>query len=854
MEHAVSPHHRATSHGSTRATRRAPWARTDAPHGVAARTHLGGRARRAVGRLALAALATGSTISRRSSAVLNLTDEERDGLSAPDRFRVDITPYFISLIDPDDPDDPIRRQVIPLGREQQAFTAMMEDSLAEDRHSPVPGLVHRYPDRVLMLITTQCASYCRYCTRSRIVGDPSQNFDRTEHEAQLEYLRRTPQVRDVLISGGDGLTLAPKLLESILRGLREIPHIEIVRIGSRVPVFLPQRIDDELCEMLGVSPAVDEPPLQPPQRDHPGGVAGGRPADPGRRARWATSRCSLPVSTTASTSSARWCTSWSRTGSDPTTCTSATWSRARGTSGRPWARASRSSRGCAGTPAATPCRPIVIDAPGGGGKIPVMPNYLISYSDHKVVLRNYEGYITTYEEPETYQRHDPASCGYCRTSAPEPGQSGVHGLLQGDRMWIEPRGFEELHARGNAGRAPAPGPVQVGALRRRRHRGPGERRRTPAPCPCWRLASAVRTAGPYGPGRSHGPARASRPDPRTASCCSAALPFTGEEFGVVLSTHERVPGSDGAPPLDETPRWRDFREQAIAAEDLGYASVWVPDHLLYRVPDEPTIGFWEAWTFLSALAAVTHRVEIGSWVLSLGFRKPALVAKQADALDEISDGRLILGLGAGWHPAEFAGLGLPFDHRGDRFEEALRYDPGPCCVRGMSTSKGPTTRHATWRCVLAGRGRAGRRLPHRHLLAQHGCPCARADGEICPTNTTCGPVAPSSCPRSSRRWTRPASRRAATRRPLVRTAGIVVLQQPDLTAEGPRASSTVPLAETDTWIETLRGYAAAGVAHVQVRVRARERRRPGDVRAGRRRATRGLSPRPAGCDARPLAP
>ena len=183
-------------------------------------------------------------------AILNLTDEERAGLSAPDKFRVDITPYFISLIDPDDPNDPIRRQVIPLGREQQAFTAMMEDSLAEDRHSPVPGLVHRYPDRVLMLVTTQCASYCRYCTRSRIVGDPTQNFNRKDHEAQLDYLRRTPQVRDVLISGGDGLTLAPKLFESILRGLREIPHIEIIRIGSRVPVFLPQRIDDELCEML----------------------------------------------------------------------------------------------------------------------------------------------------------------------------------------------------------------------------------------------------------------------------------------------------------------------------------------------------------------------------------------------------------------------------------------------------------------------------------------------------------------------------------------------------------------------------------------------------------------------------
>ncbi|MEA2611106.1 MAG: lysine 2,3-aminomutase, partial [Chloroflexota bacterium] len=115
--------------------------------------------------------------------ILELTDDERAGLSAPEKFRVDITPYFISLIDPHDPNDPIRLQVIPTAREHGAFTGMMEDSLAEDRHSPVPGLVHRYPDRVLMLVTTQCASYCRYCTRSRIVGDPTQNFNSRDHEA-----------------------------------------------------------------------------------------------------------------------------------------------------------------------------------------------------------------------------------------------------------------------------------------------------------------------------------------------------------------------------------------------------------------------------------------------------------------------------------------------------------------------------------------------------------------------------------------------------------------------------------------------------------------------------------------------
>ncbi len=215
--------------------------------------------------------------------ILELTDEEREGLSAPDKFRVDVTPYFISLIDPKDPEDPIRRQIIPLGRELRSFTGMMEDSLAEDRHSPVPGLVHRYPDRVLMLITTQCASYCRYCTRSRIVGDPTQNFNRKEHEAQLDYIRRTPQIRDVLISGGDGLTLAPKLLESVLRGLREIPHVEIVRIGSRVPVFLPQRIDDELCEMLAkYHPLWMNIHVNHPPGDHPGAVPGVRQAVAGR--------------------------------------------------------------------------------------------------------------------------------------------------------------------------------------------------------------------------------------------------------------------------------------------------------------------------------------------------------------------------------------------------------------------------------------------------------------------------------------------------------------------------------------------------------------------------------------------
>ncbi len=182
--------------------------------------------------------------------LIQLSTEERVGLSAPHHFRVDITPYFAQLIDPIDLNCPIRRQVIPLGRELEQFKGMMADSLAEDAQSPVPGLVHRYPDRVLMIVTTHCASYCRYCTRSRMVGDFNQNPGLDNLETQINYLKHHSEVRDVLISGGDPLTLSDVALGHLLKELRAIDHIEIIRIGSRVPIFLPQRITPELCQLL----------------------------------------------------------------------------------------------------------------------------------------------------------------------------------------------------------------------------------------------------------------------------------------------------------------------------------------------------------------------------------------------------------------------------------------------------------------------------------------------------------------------------------------------------------------------------------------------------------------------------
>src|SRR5512138_1307558 len=381
--------------------------------------------------------------------IIPLTDSERKALNSSGLFRVDITPYFISLIDPKDPNDPIRKQIVPTDAEMVPFTAMMEDSLAEDRHSPVPGLVHRYPDRVLMLVTTQCASYCRYCTRSRIVGDPAQNFNRAEHEAQLDYIRRTPQIRDVLISGGDGLTLAPKLLESVIRGLREIPHVEIIRIGSRVPVFLPQRIDDELCEML----AKYHPIWLNIHVNHANEITPEL-----ARACDKLSKAGIPLGNqSVLLAGVNDCVNIQRDlvhglvemRVRPYYLYQCDLVEGSGHFRTPVGKGLEIIEGLRGHTSGYAVPTYVIDAPGGGGKIPVMPNYLISYSDHKVVLRNYEGYITTYEEPETYQKHDTATCRYCQHPRPEPGQVGVGGLLEGRQMWIEPEGFEQTHQRGN---------------------------------------------------------------------------------------------------------------------------------------------------------------------------------------------------------------------------------------------------------------------------------------------------------------------------------------------------------------------------------------------------------------------
>jgi lysine 2,3-aminomutase len=377
--------------------------------------------------------------------VIPLTESEKKALRAANLFRVDITPYFISLIDPDDPNDPIRKQVVPTDKELVPFTSMMEDSLAEDRHSPVPGLVHRYPDRVLMLVTTQCATYCRYCTRSRIVGDPSATFSRAEFEMQIEYLKRTPQVRDVLLSGGDPLVLAPKILDEILRRLREIEHIEIVRIGSRVPVFLPMRIDDELCSML--------------QKYHPFwmNIHVNHPNEISQELAQATdrlTRAGIPLGNQAVLLAGvndnvhiqrQLVQELVRIRVRPYYLYQCDLVEGAGHFRTPVAKGIEIMEGLRGHTSGYAVPQFIVDAPGGGGKIPVSPNYLLSMSDHKIILRNFEGYITTYEEPTDYLPGDAAR--YKGEKRLEPGQSGLSGLLEGDQLFIKPEGFDEVHDR-----------------------------------------------------------------------------------------------------------------------------------------------------------------------------------------------------------------------------------------------------------------------------------------------------------------------------------------------------------------------------------------------------------------------
>jgi len=184
-------------------------------------------------------------------SILHLSDEERSTfLKASELFRVAITPHYVALMNPNDPQCPIRQQAIPQARELIIEPFELEDPLAEEAHSPTPALTHRYPDRALLYVTHNCPVYCRHCTRKRKVADPYTSSSRAQIDAALSHIRDTKAIRDVIVSGGDPLTLSDERLSEIFLALREIEHVEVIRLGTRNPVTLPQRVTPQLCEVL----------------------------------------------------------------------------------------------------------------------------------------------------------------------------------------------------------------------------------------------------------------------------------------------------------------------------------------------------------------------------------------------------------------------------------------------------------------------------------------------------------------------------------------------------------------------------------------------------------------------------
>jgi lysine 2,3-aminomutase len=323
---------------------------------------------------------------------MTLTADEKAGCAfANQKLALAITPYFFNLIDVNDPDCPIRKQLIPRTGEMILSEGENDDSLNEDGHSPVPGLVHRYPDRVLFLVTDRCASYCRYCTRSRLVSNAQDYNFHPEHERALRYIESHPEIRDVLLSGGDPLLLSDKKLEHLLSRLRAIPHVEFIRIGSRIPVFLPQRITPALTDIFKKYGPI-----------------------------WMSIHVNHPKECTAELKVA--CERLSFAGvplgnqsvllkgiNDDVEVMKALVHRLLRMRVRPYylyqmdlitggahfkadvRQGLEIIRGLRGHTTGYAVPQYVIDAPGGGGKVPINPDYVESITDDAVTFRNYEG-------------------------------------------------------------------------------------------------------------------------------------------------------------------------------------------------------------------------------------------------------------------------------------------------------------------------------------------------------------------------------------------------------------------------------------------------------------------------------
>jgi len=332
--------------------------------------------------------------------IFTLSETERAAvLELGDRLPVGITPYYASLIDTEDAQDPLRITMVPTLGEFHVDPHEADDPLGEDHHMAVPGLVHRYPDRVLFLVTSFCATYCRYCTRARLVGKTGEyHFNTAQYEEAIAYITRTPEIRDVLISGGDPLTMSDERLDWLLGKLRAIPHVEFVRVGSKVPAVLPQRITPELAKIMRKHEAwVSVHFMHPNEMTEEVKEACARLADAG-----------VPLgSQTVLTKGVN----------DSVEVMKDLMHKMLRARVRPYyiyqcdlIPGSKHLRtpvetglaiieGLRGHTTGYAVPTFVIDAPGGGGKIPLMPNYYQGRDGDEVVLRNFAGETYRYPDP-----------------------------------------------------------------------------------------------------------------------------------------------------------------------------------------------------------------------------------------------------------------------------------------------------------------------------------------------------------------------------------------------------------------------------------------------------------------------
>lgn len=374
--------------------------------------------------------------------VINLTDEEREGIARSlNTLRMAITPYYASLMDPDDPHCPIRMRAVPTLHETELQPEDMEDPLHEDVDAPAPGLTHRYPDRVLFLVTDHCSMYCRHCTRRRYAGETDHARQQKEIDQAIAYIRETRGVRDVLLSGGDPFTLSEDRLEYIIAKLHEIPHVEIIRYGTTVPVVLPQRVDESLIQMLKKYPPV----WIHTHFNHPKELT--------RRARQALAMLADAGFVLGNQSvllrglnDCPWiikelCQRLVENRVRPYRLYQCDLSNGISHFRTTIARGIEIMEHLSGHTSGFAVPEYVVDLPGGGGKVPVQSRYMISQGDRVVIFRNYEGVMSRYIEPAGYSFACPPTCHICeerRARGLDQPLVGPTRIFAGETITLEP--------------------------------------------------------------------------------------------------------------------------------------------------------------------------------------------------------------------------------------------------------------------------------------------------------------------------------------------------------------------------------------------------------------------------------